>query len=167
MRYIIALVGLSANLELKYKEIPMSVEQVARDFVSMMGDVERTKASLTPDAMVSGGVLPQPLPAMEAMNVMSALTMAFPDLKFDIQQVTVNGNVATVNAKWGGTNTGALQVPMPGMPSIPPTGKKVSVKDTYVVTVQGDKVSRMEVQSPMDGGIPAALAQLGVKMPGM
>lgn len=56
---------------------------------------------------------------------------------------------------------------MPGMPSIPPTGKKVWVKDTYIVTVEGDKISRMEVDSPVDGGIPAALAQLGVKMPGM
>jgi hypothetical protein len=56
---------------------------------------------------------------------------------------------------------------MPGMPTIPPTGKKVSVKDTYVITVQGDKVSHIHVESPADGGIPAALAQLGVKTPGM
>ena len=84
-----------------------------------------------------------------------------------IQKVTVNGNQAKVEAMWSGTNTGALTMPMPGMPSVPATGKKVSVRDAYLVTVDGDKVSRMEVQSPMDGGIPAALAQLGVKMPGM
>jgi pyruvate/2-oxoglutarate dehydrogenase complex dihydrolipoamide acyltransferase (E2) component len=53
------------------------------------------------------------------------------------------------------------------MPSIPPTGKHVSVKDLYIVTVQGDKVSRMEVNSPADGGIPAALGQIGVKAPEM
>ncbi len=55
----------------------------------------------------------------------------------------------------------------PGMKSIPPTGKKVSVKDTYIVTVQGDKVFRFDVDSPPDGGIPAALDQIGVKAPGM
>jgi hypothetical protein len=33
--------------------------------------------------------------------------------------------------------------------------------------VQGDKVSRLEVDSPSDGGLPALLAQLGIKMPGM
>jgi predicted ester cyclase len=108
----------------------MSVEQVARDFIGKMDDLEGTKARITDDAVVSGGVLPQPVPAMEAMNMMGALKSAFPDLKFDIQQVSVNGNVATVNAKWSGTNSGPLQLPMPGMPSIPPTGKKVSVKDT-------------------------------------
>jgi predicted ester cyclase len=145
----------------------MSVEQVARDLVSNMNNAAKIKAMLTADAMASGGVLPQPIPAMEAMKFMDGLTTAFPDLKFDVQQVTVNGNVATVKALWSGTNTGALSLPMPGMPSVPPTGKKVSVKDTYIVTVQGDKVSHMTVESPADGGIPAALAQLGVKMPGM
>jgi predicted ester cyclase len=145
----------------------MSVEQVARDLVLHMNDSKKMKTMVTADAMASGGVLPQPIPVMEAMKVMDVLTAAFPDLKFDVQQVTVNGNQATVKAEWSGTQTGALSLPMPGMPSIPPTGKKVSVKDAYIVTVQGDKVSHMQVDSPADGGIPAALAQLGVKMPGM
>jgi len=145
----------------------MSVEQVARDFVTKMNDAETMKDRVTADAVVSGGVLPQAIPAMEALKIMSGLTDAIPDLKFDIQQVTVNGNQATVKAQWGGTQSGPLSLPMPGMPTIPPTGKKVSVKDTYVITVQGDKVSHMHVESPADGGIPAALAQLGVKTPGM
>ena len=145
----------------------MSVEQVARDFIAQMDDVQKTKTRITPDAMVSGGILPQAMPAMEAINIMGALKTAFPDLQFDINRVTVNGNQARVEATWGGTNTGSLSLPMPGMPSMPPTGKKVSVKDDYLVTVQGDKVSHMEVQSPANGGIPGALSQLGIKVPGM
>ena len=145
----------------------MTIEQVARDLVSNMNNAEKMKAMVTADAMASGGVLPQPIPMMEAMKIMAGLTTAFPDLKFNIQQVIVNGNQATVKAQWGGTNTGPLNLQMPGMATIPATGKRVSVKDTYIVTVQGDKVSHMQVESPADGGIPAALAQLGVKMPGM
>jgi hypothetical protein len=145
----------------------MSTEQVARDFITMMTDVEKTKAHLTADAVVGGGILPQPIPAMEAINIISALKTAMPDLKFDIQKVTVNGDQATVETQWSGTQSGTLNLGMPGMPAVPPSGKKVSVKDTYVVTVQDDKVSRMQVESPADGGIPAALGQLGVKMPGM
>jgi predicted ester cyclase len=144
----------------------MSVEQVARDLVLNMNNEAKVKTMVTADAMASGGVLPQPIPVLEAMKVMTALTTAFPDLKFDVQQVTVNGNQATVKAQWSGTQTGVLSL-MPGMPSIPPTGKKVSVKDAYVITVQGDKVTHMRVESPADGGIPAAFAQLGVKMPSM
>jgi predicted ester cyclase len=95
------------------------------------------------------------------------LFTAFPDLKFDIQQVTVNGNQATVRVLWSGTNTGTLSLPIPGMPAMPASGKRVSVKDGYIITVQGDKVSHFQVDSPADGGIPAALAQLGVKVPAM
>ena len=145
----------------------MSVEQIARDFIISMNDVKATESYLTPDAVAAGGVLPQPIPAKEAISILSALNTAFPDLKFDIQNVTAEGNQATVHAIWSGTNKGPLNLPMPGMPSIPPTGKQVSVKDTYLVTVEGDKVSRLEVNSPPDGGIPAALAQIGVKVPGM
>ena len=143
----------------------MSVEQVARDFITKLNDVDAAEAYLTPDAVAAGGVLPQPIPAKEAISLMSALNTAFPDLKFDIQNVTVEGNQATVQAVWSGTNNGDLN--MLGMPSVPATGKQVSVKDTYIVTVQGDKVSRIEVDSPPDGGIPAALGQIGVKVPGM
>ena len=145
----------------------MSVEQVARDFIANMADPAKTQSMLTPDAMASGGVLPKPMPAMEAFQMVSGLNAGFPDLKFDVQQVTVNGDKATVNARVSGTNTGSLSLPMPGMSPIPPTGKKVSVPDAYIVTVKGDKVSHMQVASPADGGIPAMLAQLGIKTPGM
>ena len=143
----------------------MSVEQIASDFITKMNDVKAAESYLTPDAMAAGGVLPQPIPAKEAISLMSALNTAFPDLKFDIQNVTADGNQATVHAVWSGTNNGDLN--MPGLPSIPATGKSVVVKDKYIVTVQGDKVSRIEVDSPPDGGIPAALGQIGVKVPGM
>ena len=145
----------------------MSVEQVARDFISMMSDSKKVKAMLAPGAMVSGGVLPQAMPAMEAFNIVDGLNAAFPDLKFDVQQVLVNGNQATVKAHLSGTQTGALSLPMPGFQAVPPSGKKVSVNDAYRITVVGDKVSLMQVDSPADGGIPAMLAQLGVKMPAM
>ncbi len=145
----------------------MSVEQVARDFVTAMNNQDKTRGYLTADALVDGGVLPRPVPATEALSIMNALTTAMPDLKIDVLHVTVDGNQATVDTRWGGTQSGKLSLPIPGLPALPPTGKKVSVKDTYVVTVQGDKVSHMTVESPADGGIPAALAQLGIKAPGM
>ncbi len=145
----------------------MSVEQVARDFITKMTDARATEGMLTANATASGGLLPQSMPAMEAFKMMDGLNSAFPDLKFEVQQVTVNGNQATVKAKVSGTHTGPFAVPVPGMPSIPATGKKVSMQDAYVITVQGDKVSHMQIDLPADGGLPAILMQLGVKMPQM
>jgi predicted ester cyclase len=149
------------------KESKMNVEQIARNFIMNMTDLEKTKKSITTDAIADGGILPQAIPAQEALTIISGLTTAIPDLKFDIQQVTVNGNQATVKALWGGKKTGPLSLPIPGMMTIPPTGKQIWVKDGYVLTVQGDKISHMHVESPADGGIPAALEQLGVKEPVM
>ena len=91
----------------------MSVEEVARDFVMNMTDVERTKATLTQDAMASGGVLPAPMPALEAFGIVGGLMSGFPDLKFEVDHVTVNGNQATVQTRVSGTNTGMLSLPMP------------------------------------------------------
>jgi hypothetical protein len=145
----------------------MNVEEIARDYVTKMNDPKKIEACLTPDAMVSGSVLPQPIPGTEALKILSAWTNALPDIKFDVGQVTLNGNEATVHLHWGGTHTAPLSLPMPGMPTVPPTGKKVWVEDTYGLTVKGDKVSYMRLESPADGGIPGALAKLGVKMPGM
>ena len=57
----------------------MSIEQVARDVVMSMTDVEKVKTMVTADAMASGGVLPQEIPVMEALKVTAGLTTAFPD----------------------------------------------------------------------------------------
>jgi predicted ester cyclase len=146
----------------------MSIESVARDFVTHMVDAEKIRSLVTADAVASGGVLPQPMPLLDTLNLISNLKAAFPDIKFKVQEIMVNGNLAIVKAQWGGTNTGPVNLPVPGMPSnIPATGKKVSVQDTYILTLKGDKISRVHVESPDDGGIPAALAQLGVRMPSM
>ena len=102
----------------------MSVEQVARDFIMAMNDVEKMKGSITADAIASGGVMPQPIPAKDALNMMTGFNKAFPDLKFDIESVTVNGNQATVKAKWGGTQTGTFDMGIPGMPSHPADREK-------------------------------------------
>jgi hypothetical protein len=145
----------------------MSTEQVARDVVMNMTNLDKVKGMVTPDAMASGGVLPQPIPVMDAMKVTSGLLTAFPDFKIDIQNVAVNGDQVTVKVQWSGTQSGPLSLPIPGMTTIPATWKRVSVKDAYIVTVKGDKMSHFQVDSPADGGIPAAIAQLGVKVPAM
>ncbi|MGE5073067.1 MAG: ester cyclase [Anaerolineae bacterium] len=146
----------------------MSVEEVAREFVSKMTDEAAVRDVLAPDATVSGGILPAAMPAMEAFRMIGGLQSGFPDIRFEPQNVSVNGDQATVDVKITGTNTGAVTLPVPGMAgSIPPTGRKVSVMDRFVITVRGDKIAQMYVDSPAGGGIPGVLEQLGVNRPGM
>ncbi len=145
----------------------MSVEQVARDLISNLNDSKKVLGMVTADAMASGGVLPQAVPVKDAFNVTAGMISAFPDIKFEVQQVTVDGNQARVKVNISGTQSGTLSLPIPGFQAVPPTGKKAWASDAYIVTVKGDKVSHFQVDSPADGGIPAMLAQLGVKMPSM
>jgi predicted ester cyclase len=145
----------------------MNIEQVAQNFVkAMILEPEKVKGLITEGAMASGGALPQALPITEAIKNAVAFSTAFPDFKVDIDSVVLNGNEASVNVQMGGTQTGFFKIGF-GMPDVPATGKKVRVKDAMVVTVQGDKVSKVRIDSPADGGLPGILAQLGVKMPGM
>ena len=145
----------------------MSVEQVAREFISSMKNPAMMQTMVAPGAMASGGALPMPMPLVESMKVTDVMMAAFPDMTIDVRDVQVKGNDATVKVQLTGTQTGSFSLPFPGMQSIPATGKKVSVPDAFVVTVDGDKVSGMRVDSPANGGMPAILSQLGVKMPGM
>lgn len=145
----------------------MNVERFAREYVTKMDDPEKIEALTTADCVVNGSVLPQPIPAAEGMKILRAWTSAIPDIEFEVQQVTVDGNKATVQLRWGGAQIAPLSLPMPGMPTIPPTGKKVWVKDTYVLRVRDGKVSSFRMDSPADGSMPAALGQLGVTVPGM
>src|SRR5512137_1366023 len=98
----------------------MNVEQVARNFVLQMRDTKALMGMVTPGAMASGGVLPQPIPVTESIKVTEGLFSGFPDMKIDILSVMVNGNQATVKVKLNGTQSGALT--LPGFPAIPASG---------------------------------------------
>ena len=56
----------------------MSVEQIARDFIARMDDVNAAKSYLAPDAVAAGGVLPQPMPASEAIEYDDCIEDSFP-----------------------------------------------------------------------------------------
>ena len=145
----------------------MNIEQIARNFVTaMILEPEQSAGLITADAMISGGAMPQAVPMAEAAKSAVPFSTAMPDCKVEFDSVMVNGNEATVKLHMGGTQTALFKVGW-GMPDVPATGKKVWVKDAMVVTVQGDKVSKVRIETPAGGGLPEILKQLGVQMPGM
>ncbi len=145
----------------------MNIEQIARNFVTaMILKPEQSGGLITEDAMISGGAMLQAVPMAEAAKSAVPFSTAMPDCKVEFDSVMVNGNEATVKIHMGGTQTGPFKVGW-GMPDVPATGKKVWVKDAMVVTVQGDKVSNLFIETPAGGGLPGILNQLGVQTPGM
>ncbi len=145
----------------------MDPEQIIRSGIAAMEahDLEKSFQTFSDDVVISGANFPQPLNKQEFMAQNADLLTAFPDWKFNIQSVTVQGNHATVKVRPSGTQSGPLKLPMPGAPTIPPTGKKVSYSDQFSLTFKGDKVVEMRFETPANGGLQAMLQQLGVQLP--
>ncbi len=129
------------------------------------GDFKKLDGMLADDYVMTGPV-PQPVSKKEFIGLQSALHTAIPDWKFNPSDFKEDGDKVTVNFQITGTQTGELSLPMPGLPKIPPSGKKVSLpKEQSTFTVKNGKLARLEVSSTPNGGLNGILSQLGVKMP--
>ena len=125
-------------------------------------------ASMLTDDMVFAGPVPEPVGKREFAGLMSALVAAMPDWKFNATDYKQNGNQVTMTLQITGTQTGELNLPMPGFQKLPATGKHVSLpKEPTTVIVKDDKISRLEAAVVPGGGVAGVLAQLGVPMPQM
>jgi predicted ester cyclase len=122
--------------------------------------------SLVADDFVFAGPVPEPVGKREFMGLQMALLKAMPDWKFNAKEWKENGDEISMLLQVTGTQTGELQLPMPGMPTLPPSGKKVSLPyEPSTFTVKNGKLARLDVESTQGGGLMGILGQLGVKMP--
>ena len=134
---------------------------------SEAGDFGKLEGMVADDFSMSGPV-PMPVGKREFIGLMTALAAAMPDMKFNTHDFKENGDQVTVMVQITGTHTGELQLPMPGMPAIKPTGIKVSLPaEPSTFTVKDGKLAMLEVASIEGGGVMGILSQLGVNMPGM
>ncbi len=116
------------------------------------------------------GVSPQPLDKRWMIADTKARWSAFPDWTYNFRVVGMQGNVVQGVSRVSGTHTGTLIPPVPGMPPIPPTGKRVSLpEETCFVTVRNTQIVeyRVEKNANYEGsGYTLILKQLGVEIPG-
>ena len=125
-------------------------------------------ANLLTDDMVFTGPVPQPVGKREFVALQTAMVAAMPDWNFNARDYKESGNTVTATFKISGTHTGELELPMPGFPKIPATGKHVSLPlEGMTFTVRDGKISRIESAAVPGGGVPGILAQLGISMPPM
>jgi predicted ester cyclase len=77
---------------------------------------------------------------IEGLKVLAA---AFPDGRWTYERPIRDGEQASAEHRFEGTQTATLS--MPGVPAIPPTNKKVSLSASVVLTVHGGKITRARV----------------------
>jgi SnoaL-like domain len=128
-------------------------------------DFDGALALLTDDFTFSGAV-PQPISGKEWMGVHRALAAAMPDLRFNYLAAGGQNDTAEGTVSLAGTHTGELVLPIPGIPRVPATGKKIVwPKEPVRATTRADKLSNWRVESVPGGGIPGMLKQMGVALP--
>ena len=126
---------------------------------------DEARSYLSDDFEFSGAT-PQPVNADAWLAVHKALGAAMPDLRADTRDMREEGGKVLFAVQLAGTQTGALALPIPGIPTIAPTGKRVRLPEEYcTVGFQGDKLVSYSVQTTDEGGIPGILKQLGVALP--
>lgn len=128
-------------------------------------DWERARGYLADD-FIFGGAVPEPIGPDAWLGVHRALGSAMPDFLFNARGLRdENGQVAG-QVQITGTQTRELALPVPGIPRVQPTGKRVSLPaEDITATMRGDKLAAYMVGKVAGGGLPGILAQLGVALP--
>ncbi len=145
----------------------MNAQQITQKLVKAIEDQDwdGAQALLAKDYTFSGAV-PQPIGGAEWLGVHRALANAMPDLRFNFTATGGNDGIVEGTVQMSGTNTGDLALPIPGLPRVPATGRKITLPVEHVrVKAQGDKLINWEVEPVTDGGVPGILKQMGVAMP--
>lgn len=125
-------------------------------------------ASYLADDFVFSGPVPQPLGKQEFIAVQSAFEDAFQDWSFNSHDEVEQGDKVVAAVQITGTHTRDLVLPMPGMPPIPATNKRVSLPVEHITfTFRGDKIASLTSDNVPGGGVPGVLQQIGVPLPAM
>lgn len=118
------------------------------------------------DDFTFNGPTPRPLDKGLFLEYAESLRRAFPDLAFNAREFREQGSTVWLTLQLTGTHMGELLLPVPGMPSAPPTGKRLSLPEEPArSTVQDGQVLSITVQPVQGGGVLGILRQLGVRLP--
>lgn len=102
--------------------------------------------------------LPEPIKTKDGVRqYFQAWVTAFPDMRTRSTNVILADDSVAVELEWDGTHRGPLQGP-PGMPAIPPTGKKVRGKGAYFAKIRNGKVVEFSAHPDVAG----LMMQLGI-----
>ncbi|HEY8324655.1 MAG: ester cyclase [Ktedonobacterales bacterium] len=126
---------------------------------------DEAKSYLTDD-YTFGGAVPQPISADAWLGVHKAFAAGMPDFSFNASDIREEQGIVLLRMQLSGTQTRELALPIPGVPAIAPTGKRVQLpQESCSCAFRGDKVASYTVETTPGGGVPGILAQLGAALP--
>jgi len=128
------------------------------------GDRSIAEQYLSEDFLLEGPT-PEPINLDQWLGLHQIIRVGMPDFSFNISDVQVRGDVATVTMQIAGTHTGTLDLSPLGLPTVPATGKRVRLPVEHPrITFNGDEIVSAYMEVPPGGGVMGMLEQLGVDL---
>lgn len=145
----------------------MNAQQITEKVLKAIENQDWGSAqALLADDFTFSGATPQPISGPEWLGIHRALAAAMPDLRFNYVPAGGDDRAAEGTVQVTGTNTGDLALPIPGLPRVPATAKRIANPKEHIwVKTRGDKLVNYEVEKVPDGGVFGILKQMGVALP--
>lgn len=147
----------------------MSITDTVNTFITALqsGDIELAADTMSDDFVMSG-FAPKQLNKNQFLATYSNLLASMPDLSFNTTDELSEGNdTVQTEIEITGTHLNQLALPVLGIQPIEPTGLAVTLaqtKTTYHVN-SDNKVTSMQMQSVLGGGLEGLLQQVGAELP--
>lgn len=126
------------------------------------GNLRELESLLDESFVYDHASLPEPLDREGYLRLVSALKGAFPDWTLDVEGLAWEGeDRLRWQAQPKGTHENDLDLSGLGWPFLFATGERVELpEETGRAEIEGDRILRLEVDAPEDGGLRALLDQL-------
>lgn len=145
----------------------MQIQDIANQILDAVekGNVKSTSKHFTDDFRLSGA-MPVAMDKDQYLDVMSKVTSAVPDWKFNRHDLRVEDQTVIIPVRVTGTQTHLLHSLQAGIPDLPPTNRSFRLPaETIRMTFRGERVSNIHLDPVPGGGIQGMLEQLGVPIP--
>lgn len=147
----------------------MKAERAVRNLLAAWEshNLSQTARLLTPNFKLIG-LTPKPLNREEFLMFQRVYNEAFPNWKFNLSDIEVQGHEVHLTAHVRATHAGVFDASKLGIavPRIPPTGKARSWPVEYLTcNVKSGKITRIDIETRPAGKLLGTLAWLGVELP--
>jgi steroid delta-isomerase-like uncharacterized protein len=112
----------------------LSLARAYLDALAAPDQDRRLAPLLGPGFVFRGTHIPEPMGRDDYVAFCAAFREAFPDWAYELPRMTAEGGRVVVDAHLTGTHRGPLM-------GIPATGRRISVRETYVIEVAGGQVT--------------------------
>ena len=143
----------------------MATQAIAEQFKTIYQTLKFGKLSelFSDDFIAHGTHLPAPMNQAQFMGFLHILTEGCSDMNFNPQISDVDDTTFKLTWQLNGTHSGVLKLSVIGLQDFAPTHRSFALpEDTYVVTLEGDKITKITISPVEGGGIQGTLRQVGL-----